>query len=248
MSIIDDESFISVKNIRTSDIIVKEIWNLILSGKLKPGDKLPSERDLVSRFEVSKVTVREALHKLETYGHIEKKRGQKGGSIVLNIIPEQGIIILLNYLKVNNISVEQLIQTRALIEPLMARLAAQNATDDDIANLKKLLEQHEKDYYESGSSKRGWQFYLLLSRITKNEFFIVFEELLIRCLLDMEFSIGVSSLKKIDDQKDYNKATFEGRRKVANAIISKNPGLAEFEMKNLRRVWEEIITRNRQDQ
>lgn len=245
MSIIDDEAFTSKKSTRTSDIIVKEIWNLILNGKLKPGDKLPSERDLVSKFEVSKVTVREALHKLETYGHIEKKRGQKGGSVILNILPDQGIIILLNYLKVNNISVDQLIQTRALIEPILANLAAQNATDDDIVNLKILLEQHEKDYYESGSSKRGWQFYLLLSKFTKNQFFVVFEELLIRCLLDMEFSIGVSSLKNIDDQKDYNKATFEGRKKVAYAIYDRNSELAEFEMKNLRSIWEEIITRNK---
>ena len=50
-----------IKQKKTSDLIVREIWRLILKGDLKPGDKLPPERELGKRFEVSMVTLREAL-------------------------------------------------------------------------------------------------------------------------------------------------------------------------------------------
>src|SRR5690242_7962008 len=77
------ETFRPIKKQKASDLIVEEIWKLILSGKLKPGDRLPPEHTLVERFQVSKVTLREALQTLETYGHITRRRGPGGGSVVL---------------------------------------------------------------------------------------------------------------------------------------------------------------------
>src|SRR6056297_1288436 len=117
MSSIDDQKYKPIKVQRASDLVVKEIWKLILGGELKPGDKLPSERELVKKFEVSKVTIREALYKLQTYGHITKKRGQNGGSIVLDIVPEQGINVLLDYLNLKKYTIEQLVESRSAIEP-----------------------------------------------------------------------------------------------------------------------------------
>jgi len=246
MSSVDDEKYRPIKIQRTSDLIVKDIWNLILSGELKPGDKLPSERELVKKFEVSKVTIREALHKLETYGHITKKRGQNGGSIVLDIVPEQGINILVDYLNLKKVNLDQLIQARSLIDPLVARLAAQNARPEDLEELRENIEQHEKDYRERGCSRCGWQFYLLLGKFTRNEFFVVIEELLVRSLLDMEFSIGISDLESTEEQQDYDTFTFEGQKKVAEAIIQGDPERASLEMQNLRSTWADIITRMKQ--
>ncbi len=245
MSSIDDQKYKPIKVQRASDLVVKEIWKLILGGELKPGDKLPSERELVEQFEVSKVTIREALHKLETYGHITKKRGQNGGSIVLDIIPEQGINILINYLNLKKFTVNQLIEARSLIEPLVARLAAENVTSADIEELKENLASHERDYQERGCSKCGWQFYLLLAKFTKNEIFVVVQELLVRFLLDTEFSAGISDLESPQEQKDYDTLTFEGQKRVADAIMKKDPDLAEEEMKKLRRTWADLITRMR---
>jgi GntR family transcriptional repressor for pyruvate dehydrogenase complex len=243
MSNEEDEKYKPIKIQRTSDLIVKEIWNLILNGDLKPGDKLPSERDLVKKFEVSKVTIREALHKLETYGHITKKRGQNGGSIILDIVPEQGINILMDYLNLKKVSLDQLIQARALIDPLVARLAAENASPEDLEELQANLDQHEKDYQERGCSKCGWQFYLLLGKFTKNEIFVVIEELLVRSLLDMEFSLGISDLESTEEQRDYDTYTFEGQKKVAAALMKHDPELAAREMEELRKTWAEIVTR-----
>ncbi|MFP4179623.1 MAG: FadR/GntR family transcriptional regulator [Spirochaetaceae bacterium] len=237
-----EDKYKPIKIERTSDLIVKEIWNLILNGELKPGDKLPSERELVKKFEVSKVTIREALYKLQTYGHITKKRGQNGGSIVLDIVPEQGINVLLDYLNLKKYSIEQLIESRSMIEPLIARQAAEKATPEDIEKIRENLAIHEKDYQERGCSKTGWQFYLLLAKCTKNEIFLIIEELLIRTVLDTEFSLGISDLESSERQQKYDTLTFEGQKKVAEAVIHKDPERAEREMRELRENWAQLIT------
>ena len=114
------EEFRPIRRQKASDLIVEEIWKMILEGKLKPGDRLPPEHTLVERFQVSKVTLREALQTLETYGHITRKPGRGGGTIVLDIAPTRGIGLLANYMNLSGLSVEALMQARLLIEPLIA--------------------------------------------------------------------------------------------------------------------------------
>src|ERR1700753_2073777 len=67
---------------RISEIIVDQIRLLMRQGQLKPGDRLPPERDLCERCGVSRVTVREALRMLESSGLVEIRVGARGGAFV----------------------------------------------------------------------------------------------------------------------------------------------------------------------
>ena len=67
---------------RISEVIVEQIRLLMRQGQLKPGDRLPPERDLCERFGVSRVTVREALRMLESSGLVEIRVGARGGAFV----------------------------------------------------------------------------------------------------------------------------------------------------------------------
>src|SRR5580693_9805081 len=67
---------------RISEIIVDQIRLLMRQGQLKPGDRLPPERDLCERFGVSRVTVREALRMLESSGLVQIRVGARGGAFV----------------------------------------------------------------------------------------------------------------------------------------------------------------------
>src|ERR1700722_11471825 len=67
---------------RISEIIVDQIRVLMRQGQLKPGDRLPPERDLCERFGVSRVTVREALRMLESSSLVEIRVGARGGAFV----------------------------------------------------------------------------------------------------------------------------------------------------------------------
>lgn len=234
-------SYGPIKTEKPSDLIVKEIWELILKGELKPGDKLPPERELVKRFKVSIVTLREALKILEAYGHITKKRGSRGGSVVLDITPTKGINLIVQCLGANGTVLEQLIEARMLVEPIIARQAAEKISKGGIAKLKANLEQHEIDFKARGTTKCGWQFYLLLAELADNAILKVFEEILIRMLLDQEFSLSISDLESTKEQLPYNRITFEGQRKIVRAIADRNPQLAEAEMVKLRQQWARAI-------
>jgi len=69
--------FKSIKRQRVSDEIVDQVRNLISQGKLKPGDRLPPERELIKEFGVSRPSIREALNSLVAQGFLEVKQGNR---------------------------------------------------------------------------------------------------------------------------------------------------------------------------
>jgi GntR family transcriptional regulator, transcriptional repressor for pyruvate dehydrogenase complex len=214
------DPFKPVRKQKASDQIVVEIWGMILSGKLKPGDRLPPEHALVERFQVSKVTLREALQTLETYGHISRKRGSRGGSVVLDIASTTGIGLLATYLSLSKLTLKELMDARRLVEPLIAEAAALRMDAEGADKIARLLAGHEKDYAEHRGSKRGWEFYILLAELTGNRLLKVVEELLIRLFMDAEFALSIGDLGMTEDEAEYNKAVLEANRRVGEAVAS----------------------------
>jgi GntR family transcriptional regulator, transcriptional repressor for pyruvate dehydrogenase complex len=217
------ETFRPIKKQKASDLIVEEIWKLILSGKLKPGDRLPPEHTLVERFGVSKVTLREALQTLETYGHITRKRGPGGGSVVLDIAPTMGISLLANYMSLAGLSLQDLMQARRVLEPEIAALAAAGLTADGEARLAALLGEHARDFQTHGGSKRGWEFYILVAELSGNRLLKVVEELLIRLFMDAEFALSIGDIGMNPEEVAYNAAVLPANRLVAEALASRDP-------------------------
>ena len=224
------DSFKPIRKQKASDLIVEEIWKLILEGKLKPGDKLPPEFKLVERFRVSKVTLREALQTLETYGHITRKRGPGGGSVVLDIAPTMGISLLANYLSLSNLTIQDLMDARLLIEPMIAEIAATRITEEGGQRLKQLLGDHEEDFRTHGGSRKGWEFYILLAELTGNRLLKVVEELLIRLFMDAEFALSIGDIGMTAEEIAYNSEVLPTNRRVAEAVMARDPVRARAEM------------------
>ncbi|MBU2515229.1 GntR family transcriptional regulator [bacterium] len=220
-----------IKQQKTSDLIVREIWDMILQGKLKPGDKLPPERELVKKFEVSMVTLREALKTLEIYGHISKKRGVQGGSVILDIAPTSGINLLVDFLKSKKYTLNDLIEAKSIIDPLIAEMASSQLTKKDKKALSALVEKHEKDYRERGTSRAGWEFYTLLGKITKNPILIVISELITSLIMEKEFSMGIGDLESPSEvELEYNRSALESHKRVVEAFLSENKSQIKMEM------------------
>jgi GntR family transcriptional repressor for pyruvate dehydrogenase complex len=224
------ETFRPIKKQKASDLIVEEIWKMILSGKLKPGDRLPPEHTLVERFQVSKVTLREALQTLETYGHITRRRGPGGGSVVLDLAPTMGIALLANYMSLAGLSLVELMETRRLVEPLIAETAAARISDAGAARIAALLAAHEKDFEVHGGSKRGWEFYILLADLTGNRLLKVVEELLIRLFMDAEFALSIGDIGMSEEEIAYNAQVLPANRRIADAVLAGDPSRARAEM------------------
>ncbi len=210
-------------------MIVEEIWKMILDGKLKPGDRLPPEFNLVERFQVDREVLGEALLTLEKYGHITRKRGPGGGKVVLDIAPTMGISVLANYLSLTQLSLADLMQARHLIEPVIAEAAARNMTPEGAERITALLAAHEIDFLTHGGSKRGWEFYILLAELTGNRLLKVLEELLMRLFMDAEFSLSIGDVGMTPEEIAYNAEVLPANRRIAAAVVAGDAAAARQE-------------------
>ena len=129
--------------------VVDQIQEAIISGKIEVGEKLPPERELKDMLQTSRSTIREALRVLEQKGLIEIKLGMGGGAIVKTVSSDQVTESLDLLIKSQNVSLNHLAEFRERVEGDVAELAAERVTDEDILNLKALLEDAKK-YVDMG--------------------------------------------------------------------------------------------------
>ncbi len=125
-----------------SDQIIRQIKELIISGQLNPGEKLPPERKLSASFGVGRSAVRHAIRKLEFYGIV--KTIPQSGTIVegLGIVALEGLIT--DVLNIEKKDFRGLVETRVLLEVEAAGRAAERRTAEDLVNLQNALNEYEK--------------------------------------------------------------------------------------------------------
>jgi len=119
--------------------LVEQIQEAILSGKLKPGDKLPSQRKLQEVFSTSRASIREALRVLEQKGLLEMKLGVKGGAVVKSSTIEYVTHSLSLLVQQQQVPIRHLVEFREEVEGGAAALATERATTEDITILKEIL-------------------------------------------------------------------------------------------------------------
>ena len=149
------------------DKIIGQIKELISSGQLKAGDRLPSERMLSEKFGVGRTYVRDAIRKLEFYGIL--KTLPQSGTVVsgMGITALEGLIT--DVLKLEGNDFRSLIETRVILETHCAALAAQRRTEADIAALEKALLAHkQKIDNEDYAVEEDFIFHLKIAEASKN--------------------------------------------------------------------------------
>ncbi|NPV70382.1 MAG: FadR family transcriptional regulator [Firmicutes bacterium] len=121
---------------KLAETIAGKIRSLIQAGRLEPGERLPSEKELCEAFGVGRSSVREALQALEHLGLIESRQGV--GRFLSK--ESQALASSLNWnAALDNAPVFELMEAREFLEGLVASLAAQRASDDDIGGLESTL-------------------------------------------------------------------------------------------------------------
>lgn len=126
---------------KLSETVAKQIVDDIHTQGLGPGSRLPSEREMLDRFEVSRGTLREALRILEVHGLLVIRSGPNGGPTVSELTPQDFNRACSLHFKAAGITVRELWQSRTSLEPILARLAAENLTSETVAELSGLLER-----------------------------------------------------------------------------------------------------------
>lgn len=148
-------------------IITQNIRQMIIAQNMKPGDRLPSEAELMSIFSVSRSTIRECMKLLNAQNIVEIHRGK--GTFVssrtgigkdplgLNFINSEGLL-------------DQLLEARLIIEPQIAFIAAQKATEENIQDLREVVERMQQvKRPEEENRDMDIDFHTLVARCTQND-------------------------------------------------------------------------------
>lgn len=138
------------RRLKRPDDISERIKDLIVEQQLKPGDRLPSERDLIERFHASKSTVREALKVLETQGLIRSRTGPGGGTFVAALSGSRAMELLGNYFFFRQPSIGDIYAVRIDLEPELAASVVGHLTPADFRRLEQTMRLYEQPPRDRG--------------------------------------------------------------------------------------------------
>ncbi|MBW1790864.1 MAG: FadR family transcriptional regulator [Deltaproteobacteria bacterium] len=181
----------ATKTEKISDQIIEQIRDIILSGQVKPGERLASENELITQFDVSKATMREALRVLEVMGLIEIRKGVGGGVFIAEVEMKTTVNSIVNFLHFKSVSIKDITMLRYLLEPTVAQIAASKITDEDIQKLEDIIGQQTID--AQAEILRGISFHRYLARMTQHPVLILILDFIDNLLRDIKSKLKLDA-------------------------------------------------------
>lgn len=205
--------------------IVERMEQLMLSGRLQPGDLLPSERELMQTFEVGRTSVREALFALQRMGLIEIRNGERPCVTRPSAI---GMVRELSGAARHMLSspdgAREFQQARGIIEVALARYAAEHATEADIAALRQALALNGAAIDDMDAFTRtDVAFHLRIAEVTRNSIFSALNTAVNDWLAEQR-TVGLG-------HPDAARAAFKAHGAICEAIAAHRPDEAERAMR-----------------
>ena len=225
--------FTSAKQDKVSTQIVRQIKGAIMDGKLKPGEALPQEKDLVTSFGVSKHTLREALRTLEGLGLLTIRRGAGGGPVVSEIDWDTAREYFTSFLYFQDFTLADICEVRTLMEPHIARRATELMTAEELAE----LVQVHRECVEAFNQKQGVisdlevRFHVLMGKFTGNAVLWV--------VLDFVNNILADAKHKLKPGEDFSSKVIAAHERIIAAMSARDPdGAAAAMYDHMREVGE----------
>ena len=213
----------AVKKKRVYEDIVRQIHSLIQKEKLKQGDQLPTERELVETFKVSRASVREAIRYLESMKLLRSRQGD--GTYVIASSEEALIQPLATALFLEKDNLMDIFAIRKFIEPQVAQLAAEKATPTEIRTLEKILEHQARDLSDGVQfTKTDSAFHNFLTQTAKNQ--------VLKRLIFAIIDLLAQTREKFLQVQGRSQKSLKGHRKILSAIKARNPVAARKAMRN----------------
>jgi len=204
-----------------TELVANRLLDLLKSGALRPGDKLPPERELAGQLNVGRTTVREALKLLTLSGLLEAKRGDG------TYVRQEFVSFLSQQIEwpvfLSAHQVDMVLEVRQPLEVQAARLAAERATPDElerIADFRQLLEIEGRDIERE--TELDLEFHNAIAAASHNE-------LLSRLMLSLQ-SILLQYIKLSNEMTDSHETTVAEHQAIHDAIAAKDSDAAEHAM------------------
>jgi len=203
---------------------------LIATGEILPGTRLPSERELATSMSVSRSSLREAMHELESKHLISRTQGR--GTIVL--APTAGVDELLA-MSVGGTEQEHAAELRSIIEPSVAGLAAHRATPANLLQLHDVLDKSHENLLQAESLRLDVEFHLLLAQAAQNP--------LLTALHTMASEWTGEVRQHSHATKEGRRASVRGHRAILDAVAAHDGLAARQAMEDHLRDVRELIAK-----
>jgi GntR family transcriptional regulator, transcriptional repressor for pyruvate dehydrogenase complex len=222
---VEPAPFAVVTSSRRSEAIIDQIRSLIRGEHLRPGDRLPSERELGERMHVSRVTVREALRVLEANGLVEIRVGARGGAFVTSPSSKKIGTDLADLIGLSALTGSEVTEARQVVELGIIPLAVERATDADIADLRAMVGQHQValriGQYAMAMSA---EFHVRVAACTHNTAIEMlvhsFHDPLLMSLREAQVAAPLMGLRGSTEHRDFVEALAARNADLAQAIMA----------------------------
>lgn len=165
-----------VRTRRAFEAVCDRIRAQLTSGELRPGDRLPGERELAERFGIGRSTAREALRSLEVSGVVEARKGIHGGFFIHSGDSGGLTRTVQDMVTLAQASIESVTEARVEITCVATRLACERATPEELDALQRDIDHHRELFragHASRSARSVTEFYRLIARATHNDVIVM---------------------------------------------------------------------------
>lgn len=215
--------FKPIKRRRLSEVAIEQIREFIVSNGMKAGDKLPSENEMVVQLGVSRVSVREAIRMLEISGILEVRHGR---GVFVKELTGDIFVPLGQWVSMKKQTLQQHFETRLILEPGIAALAANYADADDIRLLNENVSLQRKVNEDDlvATIRLDIEFHCLIARSTRNKDLAMVMNAIARHSFDGWKAALRTKGRKAD--------AVEEHLKIVNALSDKDPVRARKAMRD----------------
>lgn len=225
-------AFTAVRRTRVFEGVAQQIQRLIVDGALRPGERLPPERELSARLGVSRSSVRDAIRILELAGLVVPRQGE--GTVVADLSPETVAAPIASILVRKRELVAELLDVRKMIEPALAARAAERATDDDVAALEAVVRRQEERARRGESTiDEDGEFHYRIALAARNG--------VVRKVLDVLMQLLRETRARSLQTPGRPRRSLEGHERILEAIRRRDPAAAEAAVRRHLEEVEQIV-------
>jgi GntR family transcriptional regulator, transcriptional repressor for pyruvate dehydrogenase complex len=223
--------FSAIRKNRVHEEVARQLESLILKD-LKPGDKLPAERELATMLGVSRSSIRDAMRRLELVGLVEPRQGS--GTLVREVSTETLVSPLANVIAHKRQLVGELLEFRQMLEPGMAARAAEHRTAEDLAKMEEILDRQERKVRGGGLAiEEDSEFHYRIATAARNS--------VVLKVVDVVMDLLRETRSRSLQSEGRPQRSMAGHRRILSAIRRGDPEAAEAAMRQHIRDVEKIV-------